>query len=417
MTEAQPGVRTDSTATDLMLRLLDGSVQDPFPFYNEIRELGDGLHWFEPLQMVLATRYDDVRRIATDHKTFSSDTFWTSPAGMHDPGDAEHRRFVDINSREFMFADPPTHTQLRSTFRHAFTPAAIAAWRPLVEHTTDELLDQFTVGQDVDFVSALAVDVPVAIIGAILGVPVHDRHLLREWSFSFASTLDPLVQGERRDQCIRQSLELFDYLAATVAERRQHPADDLISQLVQTRTDDGELLDDPTLLAQLGLLLIAGNETTSNLLANSLQLLMEHPDVAERWRQDPTCRASTIEEVLRCDPPLHLTGRKTTRPLRLGDHNIESGAMVLTLIAAANRDPRHFDEPDLFDIDRPNNQHLAFFHGIHFCVGAPLARLEGEIFLTRFLSKFPGAIPGADPRVRRTTNIVSRGWEKLPVRL
>jgi len=417
MTNTQSDSLTDSTAADLMLRLLDGTVQDPFPIYDDLRELGDGLHWFAPMNMAVATRYDDVRRIATDHGTFSSDTFWTSPAGMHDPNDAEHRRFVGINSLEFMFADPPKHTQLRSTFRHAFTPAAIKTWRPLVERTTDELLDRFEPGQDVDFVTALAVDVPVAIIGAILGVPADDRKLLREWSFSMSSTFDPMVQGERRDHCIRHSLELLDYLAEIVAERRRHPTDDLVSLLVGTRTDDGELLDDPTLLAQLGLLLIAGNETTSNLLSNAVRLLMDHPQAADRWRQDPTSRTGTIEEVLRCDPPLHMTGRNTTKPLRLGEHDLEQGTMVITLVGAANRDPRRFEDPDRFDIDRTNNPHLAFFHGIHFCVGAPLARLEGEIFLTRFLSRFPELMPGSDHRVRRTANLVSRGWERLPVRL
>jgi cytochrome P450 len=416
-TSAQTINPTGPDATVLMLRLLDGSVQDPFPVYDEIRELGDGVHWFGPMQAAVTTRYDDVRRIARDHDTFSSDTFWTTGAGMHDPADAEHRRFVGINSREFMFSDPPRHTQLRSIFRQAFTPAAIAAWRPLVERTTDELLERFQPGQEVEFVSELAVDVPVAIISAILGVPVQDRHQLREWSFSFASTFDPMVQGERRDHCIRQSLELLDYLATVVAERRRHPAEDLVSLLAGTRTADGELLDDPDLLAQLGLLFIAGNETTSNLLANAVRLLMDNPDTAARWRQAPAVRPRTIEEVLRCDPPLHITGRKTTRPLRLGGLDVEEGTQVITLIGAANRDPRRFDEPQRFDVDRPDNQHLAFFHGIHFCLGAPLARLEGEVFLTRLLARFPDLAPGADQRVRRISNASSRGWETLPVRL
>jgi cytochrome P450 len=419
MTDAQIQIqsRTAADATALMTSLLDGSVSDPFPVYDEIRELDQGVHRYDPIQWVVATRYEDVRRIGTEHENFSSETFWTSPPGIHDPTNAEHRRFVEINSREFMFADPPRHTQLRSIFRHAFTPAAIARWRLLVEDTTDELLAQFHPGQEVEFVSELAVDVPVAIIGAILGVPVEDRHQLREWSFSFASTFDPMVQGEHRDRCIRESLELFDYLAAVVAERRRQPAHDLVSLMAETHSDDGELIDDSELLAQLGLLLIAGNETTSNLLANAVRLLIDNPATADRWRRDPSVRSRTIEEVLRCDPPLHLTARRTTRPLQLGGLDLDEGTSIVTLIGAANRDPRRFDDPTRFDIDRPNNQHLAFYHGIHFCVGAPLARLEGEIFLTRLLSRFPNLAAGSEGPVRRTTNAVSRGWERLAVRL
>lgn len=411
---AQPG--SDAVA-GMIAELFGGAVRDPFPLYDSLRETGSGLHWAEPLQAWIATRYDDVRLLGSDHGTFSSDTFFDGPSGIHDPADAEHRRFVDINSREFMFSDPPRHTLLRSTFRHAFTPAAVASWRPLVERTTAELLDRFEPGQEIEFMSALAADVPVAIIGSLLGVPVDDRWKFRQWSFALASTFDPLVQGERRDACIRTSLQLLDYLHDVLRARREKPEDDLVSLLAHTTTQDGNLLDDAELVAQIGLLLVAGNETTSNLLGNGITLLLRNPEIAERWRIDPSIAHRAIEEILRLDPPLHLTMRKVAQQVEIGGRSLEPGTPVCPLVPAANHDPRQFKEPGKFDIDRVDNRHLSFFHGIHFCVGAPLARLEGDVVLSALLTRFPKMTEGAEPPVRRTTNAVSRGWERRPVRL
>jgi cytochrome P450 len=418
MSAQADSARTDADAAAGMLAdLFGGVVRDPYPLYEGLRETGDGVHWSELLHGWVVTRYTDVRLLGSDHGTFSSDTFFDGPPGLHDPADAEHRRFVEINSREFMFSDPPRHTRLRSIFRHAFTPAAIAAWRPLVERTTAELLGRFGPGQEIEFMSALAADVPVAIIAALLGVPVDDRWKFREWSFALASTFDPLVQGERRDACIRKSLQLLDYLHDVLRARREKPEDDLVSLLARTTTADGGLLDDTELLAQIGLLLVAGNETTANLLGNGITLLLRNPEVAERWRGDPSVAPRAIEEILRCDPPLHMTMRKITQQVELGGRTLEPGTHVFPVIPAANRDPRQFDEPGKFDIDRADNRHLSFFHGIHFCVGAPLARLEGEVVFTALLTHFPGMTEGAEPPTRRTTNAVSRGWESRPVRL
>lgn len=407
----------DAVVDAAVAGLLNGQVQDPLPLYDQLREAGDGVHWAEPLNGWLVTRYEDVRRVAQDHRTFSSETFFSAPPGIHDPEDEVHRRFVDINSRELMFADPPTHTRLRSIFRAAFTPAAIAGWRALVESVTDEVLGRFGPGDEVELMSQVAAGVPVAVIAAMLGVDPAERERFRDWSFAFASTFDPMVSGERRDRCIRTSMEMLDHLAALLADRRAHPRDDLTSLLAAAKADDGQPLADADLLAQLGLLLVAGNETTTNLVGNGLSLLLENPGARRELTQDPSLLPGAIEEMLRCDPPLHLTARKTTAAVVVGEQQIPSGALVITLMGAANRDPRAFADPTSFDIHRPDNRHVSFFHGIHFCVGAPLARLEGEVVLSRFLERFPGFAAGSTPPTRRTTNLIARGWATRPIRL
>ena len=406
----------DRTVDEIFGELFGGVTQDPFPLYEELREQGDGIHLLELVSGYTVTRYSDVRLIGTDPATFSSDTFDLS-AGIHDPSDAEHLRFIEVSSQIFMFSDPPKHTRIRSALRHSFSPDVVERWRPVVERVTDELLARYTPGDEIDIMPGLAADVPVAVIAAILGVPQEKWPMFREWSFAYASTLDPLVQGDRRDAAIRTSLEMFDYLHELIQQRRAQTEDDLISHLTQTDTLRGDRLHDSELIAQIALLLIAGNETTTNLIGNGLSLLFEHPEAKSAIMADPSRLPAAIEEMLRLDPPLHFTGRKVTKDVTLGDHELAAGTNVLVCISSANRDPRAFANSSTFDINRSNNKHLAFFHGIHFCIGAPLARLEGNVIFEKLLCAYPDIGPGSEPAVRRTLNAISRGWEKRPVRL
>jgi cytochrome P450 len=398
--------------------LFGGVVQDPFPLYDELRETGDGVHYSPLLQSFFVTRYADVRRISADHATFSSDLFGVTPAGLHDPADPDHQRFVEIASRLFMFADPPVHTRIRSTFRTAFTPHAVQRWRSAVLAATTSLLGEFEPGSEVDVMPRLAADVPVAVIASILGVPRAAWANFRTWSFGYASTFDPMVAGARRDEAIRTSLVLFDFLADLASQRRADPADDLISTIVHTPTDDGDTLGEVELIAQIALLLVAGNETTTNLIGNGITLLLDNPGARAEITADPGLLPQAVEEMLRIDPPLHLTFRLLTAGATVGGQELPAGSLVTPCIAAANRDPRAFPDPGRFDIHRADNgRHLAFLHGIHFCVGAALARLEGQVVFEEFLRSYPGFTAGAEPAVRRTLNSVSRGWEKRPVLL
>lgn len=243
-------------------------------------------------------------------------------------------------------------------------------------------------------------------------MPADDRASFHEWSFGFGSTFDFSVQGEARDRAIRDSLKLIDYLAGLADERRRFPGDDLTSIIING--DVGDAIDRQDLLAQVVFLLSAGNETTANLVTNGTTMLIDHPDSCRRISEDPDRIPAAVEEMLRYDPPIHLNVRRAASETRLGDTDVPAGALIYQVLPAANRDPRRFIDPDTFVIDRPNNKHLTFNHGAHFCVGAPLARLEGDIIFKRLLSRFPSIKPGSQPPVRRTTNVGLRGWQSRP---
>lgn len=414
MTQTQNSL-SGRSPDDLIADLLTGGLEEPFDHYAELRETGDGVHWCAPLNGWLVLRHDDVRDVAANHENYSSEYFFDSQPSVHDPSDPEQRRFVDINSLVLMFKDPPRHTMLRSIFRTTFTPSSVRSWTQRISEVADETIDRLSPGEEVDFMTHLAADVPVAIIASILGIPREGWSTFRDGSFAYASTFDPLVQGELRSRMIATALRLLDYMGDVIEQRRREPRDDLATRLVQAGTD--QALSQAEVLAQLGLLLVAGNETTTNLLGNGMSLLLDHPAAKRALQRDPSMIPEAIEEMLRFDPPLHLTGRKTTRSCTLAGHDLPAGTLVYPVIAAANRDPRRFDAPDVFDIERVDKRHLSFLHGIHFCVGAPLARSEGHIVLARVLERFPDIAPGSAPPVRRTTNAIARGWAKLPVLL
>lgn len=397
--------------------LVLGAVQDPFPLYDELRETGSGVHWSELLNGWVFGRYDDIRFMGAEHGTFSSETFFDTAPGVHDPDDPEHRRFISISSQQFMFYDPPRHTRIRSLFRKAFTKMSVDKWRPTVEAVTDDLLAQYEPGQELDIMPRFAADLPVAVIAAILGVPKDRWGQLRAWSDAFGKTLDPGVQGELRDRSIRTSLEMMDYLGDLLDQRAAEPRDDLISLIATTPTADGAVLDRLSAIAQVTLLLAAGNETTTTLIGNGMSIMIDHPWLKERLRAEPALMSTAVEEMLRYDPPFHLDFRKAIKDIELGGRQIRAGQMCYHLLAAANRDPRHFANPLTFDLARTEIRHLAFSHGIHFCLGASLARLEAQVVLTKILERFPGFTAGSNAPVRRVDNIIARGWASRPVRL
>lgn len=395
------------TVPGLLGRLM-GDDPDPFPLYDELRETGGGVHEFAPLGW-FAFRHADVAAMGRDNELYSSDHFWDSPAGLHDPGDPVQAAFMAVSSQQFMFHDPPAHTRMRSAMVPAFTGYATRRWRPIVEARAGELLDRFVPGQEADFMADVAGAVPVAIIADVLGVPESEQSQFRRWSQALAATFDPGIRGDARTEAIHCANEMVEYLRGIVADRRRNPKDDLTSVLAGAGLPDGELL------GSLALLLTAGNDTTVNLLGNGLRFLFTEP-AARAAAADPAAVPALVEEMLRLDPPLHLDLRKATRDVTLGGVDIPAGGIIWLVIGAANRDPRAFDEPGVFDPARSPNRHLTFLPGHHHCIGAPLARIEGEIIFTRLLERFPDIAPGSAAPVRRVSNKVARGWASLPVR-
>ncbi|MER6936142.1 cytochrome P450 [Nocardioides sp. NPDC127514] len=416
MTTTEPTLGADR-ATELMAELFAGKPEDPTPLYNELRELGDGVHYFGPANGYFVFRFDDDQVVARD-AAFSTDFFDQAPMAIHDPSDPEHVRFVNISRRLMAFSDAPRHTALRGLVRKAFTPNAVDRWRPTVEQAVDRLLDQFSPGDEVDFVSQLSIDVPIDAICAVLGVKEVDRPMIRAGSNGLASTFDPTIVDEARDKAIRDCLELIDSLDAVLEERRTSPEDDLISLVLETHAEDNNGLEAADILAQILFLVAAGNETTVNMLSGGIFHLLKYPEQRKRLQSDPSLVLSFINESLRLDTPIDIGApRVTTQPTKFGETEVPAGSLVFQVHAAANRDPRRFDSAEELIIDRHPNPQMSFNHGVHSCVGAPLARLEGEVFLTRFLERFPDFAAGAEPAALRAGHVQVRGLASLPIRL
>ena len=324
---------------------------------------------------------------------------------------------MSIFTQQFMLTDPPKHTEIRSILRTSFSPRQVERWRAVVAGITDELLGGLDPTVDFDVMKNFAQLVPIAVIAIMLGIPPEDRGRFRQWTDAFVDTFDPRIRGEERDARVHTTLELFDYLAEQVEMRRTRPCDDLITLLATATLKDGSLLDIPRVVAQLALLLAAGNDTTANLIGNGITLLMNSPDVRRTLCLRPDLVPVAVEEMLRLDPPFHFIPRKVVKDVTLGGRRLKPGQLCWQLLAAANRDHRVFTNPDEFSLEPRPFPHLAFVHGIHFCLGASLARMEGQIVFSRLLQRYPEFAAGAEPPARRTDTIIARGWRVRPIRL
>jgi cytochrome P450 len=314
-----------------------------------------------------------------------------------------------------LLMDPPDHTRLRSLVHKAFTPRIIAQLRPTIQQLTDDLLDQMQAqaGKPVDLIAGLAYPLPVAVICALLGVPQADHHQFHGWSDAIARSLDLTEETAVYDAAAESAVALTGYLEDLLAERRARPQDDLFSALVAVE-EEGERLSTAELFATCALLLIAGHETTVNLIGNGTLALLRHPDQWQRLRAEPGLAESAVEELLRYDSPVQLTSRMACEEFEYKGSTFRRGQGVAFLLGAANHDPARFAEPARLDLARADNRHLAFGSGIHYCLGAPLARLEGEIAFSTLARRLPNLALTTE-QVTYRDNYVLRGLTALPV--
>jgi cytochrome P450 len=315
-----------------------------------------------------------------------------------------------------LFRDPPDHTRLRGLVSRAFTPRVVEGLRPRIQQIVDGLLDRVQGAGRMEVISDLAYPLPVTVISEMLGVPEEDRERIKRWSADIARSLDAIglpTDPEIVDRGRTGRRAIGDYFRSLIPDRKKRPRGDLLSLLIEAE-EQGDKLSEGELLATCVLLYIAGHETTVNLIGNGLLALLRHPKELERLRDKPALVQSAVEELLRYDGPVQRTARITNADVELGEHKIPKGSMVVPVIGAANRDPAHFPDPDRLDVSRPDNRHIAFGFGIHFCLGAPLARLEGQITLGTLLHRLPQlALSTERPEWRESQ--VLRGLKALPV--
>jgi cytochrome P450 len=311
--------------------------------------------------------------------------------------------------------DPPRHTKLRSLVSQAFTPRMIEQLAPRIRQVAGELLDPVIGAGEMDLVETLSYPLPVIMISEILGVPPEDREMFKQWSDEVVSDLGAGLEGESGSIVRLETIEAMrDYFERMANARRAEPRNDLLSRLLEAETD-GQKLSFPDLLQMLILLLVAGNETTTNLISNAMIEFMAHPDQLQRVVDSPALLPTAIEEVLRYHSPVQATVRRATHATEIGGKPIEENQMAVVWLAAANRDPAAFSDPGVFDVGRTPNRHLAFGMGIHFCLGAPLARLEARIALETLLARAKDFHRTDSDPLPRVPTFIMRGVRKLPI--
>ncbi len=385
---------------------------NPYPLYHMLRE-HDPVFWDEAAQRWVLTRYTDAVAALRDPRLsaarFTTSMNWVPEAMLDMLGPP-----IRALTKQILFLDPPDHTRLRSLMVKAFTPGVVEAMRSHIQYIVDDLLEQVLAQGSMEVIHDFAYPLPAIVIAEMLGVPPEDRQQFTRWTGDFGSIL------ENNDLSLEQAIQAFlgvsefmDYFRTIITRRRVKPGNDLIQALLNAE-EHGRVLSEEELLGNCVLLLAAGHGTTTHLIGNGLLALLQHPDQYQLLKDNPDLVPLAVMELLRYDGPVQATARHVSEDMTINGRHIQKGQRVIISLGAANRDPEQFSSPDTLNLCRQENRHLAFGHGIHYCLGAPLARLEADIAFTTLLRRLPHPQVNLQ-EVEWASGMVFRGLNKLPI--
>ncbi len=400
------------TTTTSIFNLMDPEVvANPYPFYDQLREYGP-IYWDDYLKGWVCTGYEEIQTAlrspqVSNHRVVTLEELET--LGLSDLAPLYYPLL-----HQLIFIDPPKHTRLRGLMGKVFTPRKVEQMKEYLQALVDHMLFDVYARGEVDIIGEIAFPLPLRVISELLGVPVEDHKQLKKWSDDYAAMLGSFQYIPDNPEEVLQSLyEMTEYFKDIIRKYRRHPQNNLLSELVLA-LEEGDQLENEELVANCIFLLAAAHETTTNLIGNGMLSLLRHPDQLELLQQDRSLLGSAIEEMLRYESPAQYISRKAGEDFVIGQTAIKKGQPLLLVLGAANRDPKRFEDPTHFDIQRKDNRHVAFGHGAHFCFGAPLARAEARIAFTALLDRLPHPRLKNDEVIWRA-NMNLRGLAALPV--
>jgi pimeloyl-[acyl-carrier protein] synthase len=408
---ARPSARSTPSRELSLYHLLDPDVlANPYPLYHELRTT-DPVHWDPFLHAWVVTRYDDVVDVLHHFSAQRTPT----PEQLSALNLSALNPIATVMVRQMLFLDPPAHTRLRALASAAFTTRRVEQLRSHIRDVMDGLLDAVVEKGQMDVIADFAGPAPAIVTAEMLGVPVADHAQLKEWSQDFAEMLGNFQHNPDRFPRVLRSVEhLCSYFRSAMTEQRDHPRSGLIHAMMNAEVD-GARLTEEEIIANLIVTMVGGQETTTNLIGNGVLTLLRHPAELERLRSEPALIPSAVEELLRYESPSQHTARLAPDNLELGGKRIRKRQAVIAVMGAGNRDPERFPAPDHLQLDRKDNRHLAFGWAAHFCFGAALARLEGQIAFERILSRLPNLTLDTQVPLQWRQNLGLRGLCALPV--
>ncbi len=386
-------------------------MANPYPLYHRLRA-EKPVAWVEGMHSWLLTRFDDINDVLRDGKTFSSARGQDALAKADNPA---AQAMVKSRSNSMLNADGTQHARLRALVSKAFSPKTVEAMRPRIQELVDGMLDKVAANGRMDVMEDLAFPLPVTVIAAMLGIPAEERERFKDWSdkITILANPGPSIKPQHIEQAVAAYGELTEYLRGIVARLKLTPDTSLLAAMAAAE-EAGEKLNETELYANAVTLLNAGHETTTNLIGNGTRALLKNPDQFEALKSNPDLVENAVEELLRFDSPVQFTSRIATEDVTVGGQAIAAGQSLVCVLGAANRDPSHFNDPDKLDLTRSNLKHVAFGFGPHYCLGASLARIEGQVVFSTLAKRFPNMkIDGADPVYRENFNL--RGLTALHV--